>query len=1248
MRKHLAIAGLIGLVAIPLPASAQVDAFFGIMNQVIQEGARQQQFERERALRQQGINREREIRQREVDRRNEAQIALVRRAQSALKELGFYTMAIDGSAGPGTRRAVSAYLSAFNLPDRPLQESDVVALERRAAAGFRSQRETQEAQARGFSNRSDMQAADAAGFQNGREWENARRAGVDTYEQWRAFGASGFSTYQDYADARRRGFATRRALDAAERDGFDTADEHRIFIQSGAPDREVFDRQRERYEAAGVARDECVAAVSQRDWPRAAPRCRQAALVIRDDDALLAARATAERQLDLLVATTRVERRRLERDLEMAKDALALAEADLDNLDQGSAEDVRDDAQASRDRQAAALEGLAQELADTDATLERAERGRVRASCFGDAEEGRWSAAVASCAAALSADPSDRESAEFLARAEEQKEVERQRAEEQRRAIALANARRESEATIATLDAFASSGGAFQNGLGVSRAVVNLKAALDQGEPEALLQTQGALADLLAGEQSFQDFRQAKLAAERAAEASALTQAEENARRLEAFIRDHLTRNVLSPHAAELLTIQAELEDALRSDDSDRIVREQAGAQMRLDSLGLSDASRAFTLAPRVAATTLREQDARAAQTQLTLATARERAAALLAEIEDFVESGARFDAAIPVARAIGALRGQREGLDIAGIEVARQALEDALGAEAPFVAFRTRRAEAGAVAASDGAVTAAARLELKRAFIEAYIAENPLALEADTLLAAHAAITDALEAAAPAGLALTLAEKREQLSELGLMDAFARHAAMVAPEPTESIAVARSPGGLAITALNAALLDGDPRDVLILRNVSNGAPHLRLNLRGDPVFEGRRAQVCWMHEPPPPTLSVDLALLELRKSGGQLLMGGRRCDPAELLKQDLVLLERGRFLQGDVLAAQALVQRFEAEDLRPFAVISWENVAEESAAQEAFLVSLREELAAGARDGVGLIALPERGDALCIVDEGGDEHSVALNAHLATSVEDRIALHSPIGRRRIQDNAERSYARAMRGECGAVMAAGASLNAFLAGFARDGLRHRLTPIWFEADHVEQARQAVIARDEERLRDLAAMRQNLEGRALLLREQRATAEARRQARETDLRSTYAQEARAAFNDLQEGAFAIIDDSSVANRPHSLFPRFAEWRREQISGGWEFSDRHAELLDFGLADWEGRRLEGIVIRLHLTARNPALGAYQERCLVLGYLIDAEFGYRRDAFETDCSGAANIVDDWRSGRRYASRWIAALEE
>ena len=302
--------------------------------------------------------------------------------------------------------------------------------------------------------------------------------GVTDYEIWRGFRNSGFAGFREFERARARGFETRRALERAERAGFDTAEDYAAFVESGAPDRETFEQKRERMNAARLAGETCLEAVSERDWPSAAPLCQQAAAVFRNDDALISARATADRQLDLMIAETEAERQRLERRLEKPRTHSASPNPILiiwhkgsaEDSDAGHAEPMRRGPMPRRSATSfhANVQTWRRPLRMRMPASNRAERGRLRATCFGEREAQRWTAAVAACTAALNADPGDDKSAENLAVAEAEREAERLRAEEERRAIALRNARRDSTQTIAALDNFAASGGAFEQGLAVT------------------------------------------------------------------------------------------------------------------------------------------------------------------------------------------------------------------------------------------------------------------------------------------------------------------------------------------------------------------------------------------------------------------------------------------------------------------------------------------------------------------------------------------------------------------------------------------------------------------------------------------------------------------------------------------------------------------------------------------------------------------------------------------------------------
>ncbi len=82
----------------------------------------------------------------------------------------------------------------------------------------------------------------------------------------------------------------------------------------------------------------------------------------------------------------------------------------------------------------------------------------------------------------------------------------------------------------------------------------------------------------------------------------------------------------------------------------------------------------------------------------------------------------------------------------------------------------------------------------------------------------------------------------------------------------------------------------------------------------------------------------------------------------------------------------------------------------------------------------------------------------------------------------------------------------------------------------------------------------------------------------------------------------------------------------------------------ELVDYGTADWQGRRLEAVVIKTSVTTKNAVRGEYSDACFVFGYLIDNEFEMRRDPITLPCETASTGLQTWQTGRSFESRWVS----
>ena len=106
----------------------------------------------------------------------------------------------------------------------------------------------------------------------------------------------------------------------------------------------------------------------------------------------------------------------------------------------------------------------------------------------------------------------------------------------------------------------------------------------------------------------------------------------------------------------------------------------------------------------------------------------------------------------------------------------------------------------------------------------------------------------------------------------------------------------------------------------------------------------------------------------------------------------------------------------------------------------------------------------------------------------------------------------------------------------------------------------------------------------------------------------------------------------------------MFPDIARWKQELKNNGWELDKYDDELLDYGTANWKGRKLEAILLRATVSTKNPVRGEYAESCFVIGYLIDTEFKMRRDAINAECGASADALSEWQTSRSFESRWVA----
>lgn len=632
-------------------------------------------------------------------------------------------------------------------------------------------------------------------------------------------------------------------------------------------------------------------------------------------------------------------------------------------------------------------------------------------------------------------------------------------------------------------------------------------------------------------------------------------------------------------------------------------------------------------------------EQAAAEQARLALEAARTRATELLRQVEEFAATQ-RFGAAVDVAKAILSVRQNQTSDEAASIQQANQKLASLLAREAAFQTFVAQREENARQLKVNAAATAQAELNRLQAFLQQYIADNVLDKNIDALLALQA---DLSAAQSPDDVERTIRmqrDGRDRLYKLGLQ---AQFDAYKIPETTAAIAkdTKVAANGLAVNAANEVLLTGEGRDVLVLGNYTPSAPHLIINLVGQTTFDGRRASVCWFGDEATSAESARGAISRLKAMGVDEIVEGGKCDEASLGKVDVVLLQRDRFLIGDVVAARALVERFEKDEFRLLHVVAWTEVGAVAQSDEETVRRIEAEIGGDARPGFGMIAFKTDKKRLCLVVT---ETEMRVHERLLADAGKGVDRFVPVDTPRARFTVDRVFVSIQRQECAAVYAEQPDLKALLAGLQRAKLPYAVLPVWFTSPELDAVTARLAEEDRKQQAELAARKQTVEGLEQLAADKKAEDDRARAARQTELRTRYGQEAAAATNelaDLTRRFFASGGSSTF----RELFPRAAQWRDRREENHWDFVDTDTTLVDYGTAEWKGRRTEVVFIEARVATRNRALGENAITCFLLGYLIDAEFKVRRDPLELPCADEATGMKAWASGRGFESRWVVS---
>jgi hypothetical protein len=483
-----------------------------------------------------------------------------------------------------------------------------------------------------------------------------------------------------------------------------------------------------------------------------------------------------------------------------------------------------------------------------------------------------------------------------------------------------------------------------------------------------------------------------------------------------------------------------------------------------------------------------------------------------------------------------------------------------------------------------------------------------------------------------------------------------------------------------------------DRRDVTVLVVGTDNANIVR-NLQGEPSFQSPvRACLPFGGLSPDPNSLDSQFLITVKaqiESKGGAQVGMTACDARQLGQYDLVIFTADQIANGtpDVLARVVEILRsrqfvplstytiaaFAAEEKARFAAQEAEEARKRLAREAA-----RQSLVTRDPELISALYIAAPAPIVCsiaTIDTEGLQYFLKKPDSVFADFVDRNSKF------RTLPSIDAIFIALKKHECAAAVAPAGQLRDVLAALLRDKIAvevhattidrgqladwKRLSAEESASAQAEQARrvaeerrrQAELAADEQQKRILAEQRRKLDEesrrdrlvRMRQLVESKATAVVQdfvfRLKKDMDGIRLEVEDARqrAASGQVLSKAQELALQSKNANATiRNAFPGWASEFSNRVKEGWEFGDIRPATEDYGRAQWRGRPIEAIVVRVEFPMVNRVIGERQTACLDFLWINDEEFSFMRQPRVVSCERFAVDFTDWALANAFVTQW------
>jgi hypothetical protein len=367
-----------------------------------------------------------------------------------------------------------------------------------------------------------------------------------------------------------------------------------------------------------------------------------------------------------------------------------------------------------------------------------------------------------------------------------------------------------------------------------------------------------------------------------------------------------------------------------------------------------------------------------------------------------------------------------------------------------------------------------------------------------------------------------------------------------------------------------------------------------------------------------------------IRKLGATDLRRERQpCDLGKVSTSvDIIVFVRGELRKQRREYVIALVNLIESDTFRQYLVVTEDEYTSDIQNRRVLSLKIAQEVESGQREGYGVLTLTDEPLPACIVTPSRIADVEGLK-ELLLRERSVISMKLVPQWQFVEMNIGDAFFALMKQQCGYVAGEASVLRNLLQALRRERKLPEFAPLWFETDEVAKKAAEVIRKKDEESREE-------EGKKEIAKAQKENIE-RKLRRENGPK---AQALREYMHTLAKAAAEKPEQLSA--QAERLFPEYSTWARRRFSEKWETTEVTSDVEDFGSVEWNGRPLDGILVKTVVAQKNRVLGAYETDCFIFGLVNDVEFGMQRDPLALKCGNSSRSIATWKVRRHFKSKW------